>query len=134
VIDLTLSAYGAEPPLGPPLPSSGTLSLVSLGLSCASWTVPLRCRRLRVLSTVLVTLPSSFRFGVGNGTSSTKLNHVNGTLAARDQMTARQKNNFTWRGKANETFRGRLAFRRWGHRRIGVSGVGGRLRGLSVLG
>ena len=85
-MDLTLSAYGAEPPLGPPLPSSGTLSLVSLGLSRASWTAPLRCRRLRVLSTVLVTLPSrsGFRFGVGNGTSSTKLNHVNGTLAARN--------------------------------------------------
>ena len=112
-MDLTLSAYRAEPSLGPPLPSVGSLSLGKLSLGGGSWTLFLRCRRFRVLSTVLVILPSrsGFRFSVGDGTSGAELNHVDGTLAARDQMTARQKDHLARRGKANETFGRRLIFR-----------------------
>jgi len=86
VLDLTLSAYGAEPSLGPPLPSVGGLSLGKLSLSCGSWNLLLWCVRVRILSTVLVIIPtrSSFRFSVGDGTPGPELNHVDSTLAARD--------------------------------------------------
>ena len=133
----TLSAYRAEPPLGPPLPSVGSLSLGELSLSRSSWTLLLRCRRVRVLSIVLIILPSRrwFRFAMSDGTSSTKLDHVNGTLAARDQMAARQKNDLTRRGKADETFRCRLIFRWWVcSRGIGMGAIGRRLGNLSALG
>jgi hypothetical protein len=136
-MDLTLSAYRAEPPLGSPLPSSGSLSLGNLSLSRGSWAFLLGCRRFRIISIILVVFPGRgrFCFGMGDGASSAKLNHVNGTLAARDQMTARQKDNLTWRGKADETFRCRLIFRWWGcSRRVGMSGIGGRVGGLSALG
>lgn len=83
---LTLSAYRTEPPLRPSFPPVGGLGLSILSLSRSSRAFLCRCRCLRVLSVVLVILccGSSFRFGVGNGTSSTELNHVDGTFATRD--------------------------------------------------
>jgi len=137
VIDLTLSAYRAEPPLGPSLPSVHSLSLGELDLSRGSRAILLRRRRLRVLSVVLVVLRGrgGLRFGVSNGTSSTKLNHVDGTLATRNQMAAGQENDLTRRGKTDETFGCRFVFRwRLRHRRIGMSGIGRRLGRLSALG
>jgi len=137
VMDLTLSAYRAEPPLGPSLPSVHSLSLGELDLSRGSRAILLRRRRLRVLSIVLVVLRSrsGFRFCVSNSTSSTKLNHVDGTLATRNQMTARQENDLTRRGKTDETFGCGFIFRwRLCNRRIGMSGISGRLGRLSALG
>ena len=137
VIDLTLSAYRAEPPLGPSLPSVHSLSLGELDLSRGSWAILLRCRRLSVLSIVLVVLRSrgGLRVGVSNGTSSTKLNHVDGTLATRNQMAAGQENDLTRRGKTDETFGCRFVFRwKLRNRRVGMSGISGRLGRLSALG
>jgi len=91
VVSLTLSAYRAEPSLSPPLPSVGGLSLGKLSLSSGSRSFLLRRVRVRILGIVLVIIPtrSRFRFSVGDGTSGPELNHVDGTLAARDQMTTR---------------------------------------------
>ena len=135
VIDLTLSAYRAEPPLGPSLPSVHSLSLGELDLSRGSWAILLRRRRLRVLSIVLVLRSrGGLRFGVSNGTSSTELNHVDGTLATRNQMAAGQENDLTRRGKTDETFGCRFVFRwRLRNGRIGMSGISGRLGRLSAL-
>ena len=87
---LTLSAYRAEPSLGSPLPSVG---LGKLGLSSCSRSFLLRCVRIGILGIVLVIIPtrSRFRFTVGDGAAGPELDHVDGTLAARDQMAAGQK-------------------------------------------
>src|SRR5882757_7464815 len=68
VMNLTLPAYGAEPPFGPPLPSVGSLCLIKLRLGRGSWTFLLRCGWLRALSIILVVFPSrsGFRFAVGD--------------------------------------------------------------------
>ena len=93
MMDLTLSAYRAEPPLGSSLPSVGSLSLGKLSLSRGSWNFLWRRRHLRIL--IILLHRSRFRIGMGDGTSSTELDHIDRTLAARDQMTARQKDNLT---------------------------------------
>ena len=132
-MNLTLSAYRAEPPLGPSLPSVHSLSLGKLSLSHSSWAI-LGRRRLHVLRIVLIVLRSRgrFRFGVGYGTSSTELNHVDGTVATRNQMTARQENDLTRGGKTDETLRCGFIFRwRLRNRRVGMSGIS---RGLGRLG
>jgi len=136
VMNLTLSAYRAEPPLGPSLPSAHSLSLGKLSLGHGSWAIFLGRRRLCVLRIVLIVLRSwgRFRFGVGDGTSSTKLNHVDGTVATRNQMTARQENNLTRGGKTDETLGCGFIFRRLRNRRIGMSSISRRLGRLGALG
>lgn len=85
----TLSAHRAEPPLGPPLPSVGSLSLIELSLGRGSRAFILRCRVLCVpgIGFATITSRNGLRLCVGDGTPCAEFDHVNRAFATRDQMT-----------------------------------------------
>ena len=121
---LTLSTDRTEPALGPPLPPpslSGWSSNYRLSRSSTSLSGCFTVRGFRV-GTIAVSaltfghasgsIPGAFssrsgsRFGIvmHNITASTKFNHIDGTFPAGDQVSTWEKDYFTRRREAEQTF------------------------------